>query len=621
MARKSTDFTVRPLFKLEVVLLSVFLLGSPSLFAQAVQLPTPEEAFRDYDPEAESRRLIQDIMSGLDPAKRGQVMRTVAQLRGQGADQITSEEIRSFLDEINWEKYRGRFLRLLIYRSGVFDVFEGDFGKWLSVIHDFLLFFLDRMPEDRLIERITGQLKLSAIDDPGKRTLALIESTPSLQKLGQILARYPGVPPDMQHYLQQLENSIQTLRRDDLVELIVADIGDATVQEYSIEFSDKILAEATIGAVIKASFIEPEGQDRQLAVCKVIKPKSVTALTEELVIFDGIVHYFEANGDTYDIGDVPLTQIFQDARDALEKETQVVEEQHNLARAFAYYRDNPDVEVPRVYDFSTENVTFMEFVKGGKITDAFPGDTVSRARLAKALGQVMTIDVIFSPQDKAIFHGDPHPGNVFYIDDPEHPYRIALLDWGLCGELGREQREKLIQLILGLKLGNTKRIANNLDALLDEAIPDTPENAEVRRTIATQTLEGSENKPDYFQALGGLVAELAKEGFALDFNLALFIKAQVTITGILLDLDPTYNRGEELFTWVRGEVYKETPKRLLYTVYFPKWTSHDYGTMISNEDVKDVQFKSIGGGFSKFGKGFWAVVSWPFRQPAPAEAP
>ena len=90
---------------------------------------------------------------------------------------------------------------------------------------------------------------------------------------------------------------------------------------------------------------------------------------------------------------------------------------------------------------------------------------------------------------------------------------------------------------------------------------------------------------------------------------------------MLLDLDPTYNRSEELFAWVRGEVYKETPKRLLYTVYFPKWTSHDYGTMISNEDVKEVQFKSIGGGFSKFGKGFWAVVSWPFRQPAPAEAP
>ncbi len=612
---------MRPLFKLEVVLFSVFLLGSPSLFAQAVQLPTPEEAFRDYDPEAESRRLIQDIMSGLEPAKRGQVMRTAAMLRGQGADQITSEQIRSFLEEINWEKYRGRILRLLIYRSGVFDVFEGGFGKWLRVIHDFLLFFLDRMPEDRLIERITGQLKLSAIDDPGKRTLALIESTPSLQKLGQILARYPGVPPEMQRYLQQLENSIQTLRRDDLVELIVADIGDATVKEYSLEFSDEILAEATIGAVIKASFIEPDGQARQVAVCKVIKPRSVTALTEELVIFDGIVHYFEVNGHTYDIGDVPLTQMFQDARDALEKETQVVEEQRNLARAFEYYRDNPDVEVPRILDFSTDNVTFMEFVKGGKITDAFPGDPVSRARLATTLGQVMTIDVIFSPQDKAIFHGDPHPGNVFYIDDPEHPYRIALLDWGLCGELGREQREKLIQLILGLKLGNTKRIANNLDALLDEAIPDTPENTEFKRMLAEKILKGSRKDSDYFQVLGELVAELTKAGFALDFNLALFIKAQVTITGMLQDLDPTYNRGEELFAWVRGKVYKETPKRLLYTVYFPKWTSHDYGTMISNEDVKDVQFKSIGGGFSKFGKGFWAVVSWPFRQPEPAETP
>jgi ubiquinone biosynthesis protein len=477
------------------------------------------------------------------------------------------------------------------------------------------------MPEERLIERIVGQLKLRQIDDPGKRTLALIESTPSLQKLGQILARYPAVPPEMQHYLQQLENSIRTLGRDDLVEFIVDDLGDAVMEEYSIEFSDTILAEATIGAVIQASFQEPGHETRQLAVCKVVKPSAVRALTEELEILDGIVKYFEANGHTYDIGDVPLTQMFQDARNALEQEVQVVEEQSNLARAYEYYRDNPEVEVPEVYDFSTENVTFMEFITGGKITDAFPEDKASRARLAKSLGQILTIDVIFSPREKAIFHGDPHAGNVFSINDPDHPYKIGLLDWGLCGELDKEQREKLIQLILGLKLGNTKRIANNVDALLNEPIPDTPENAQFRQTLARKSIEVSNEKLDYFQVLAGLVADLAREGFVLDFNVALFIKAQVTITGILQELDPTYNRSEELFAWVRGEVYAEAPKRLLYTVYFPKWTSHDYRTMLSNEDVKDVQIKSIGRGFAKFGRGFWAVVSWPFRQPEPAGTP
>lgn len=613
---------MKSLSGLEVVLLfTVFGLSYPCLFAQAVQLPTPEEAFHDYDPEAETRRLIQDIMANLDPNRRVEVMRAAVLLSGQGSEQITSAEIRAFLDEINWERYRARVLRLLIYRSGVFDVFEGGFGKWLRVIHDFLLFFLDRMPEDRLVERIVGQLKLKQVDDPGKRTLALIESTPSLQKLGQILARYPAVPTEMQHYLQQLENSIQTLRREDLVEFIVADLGDAIMKEYSIEFSDSILAEATVGAVIKASFQEPGHATRQEAVCKVIKPRSVAALTEELEILDGIVHYFEANGHIYDIGDVPLTQMFQDARNALEQEIQVVQEQSNLVRAYNYYRDDPDVEVPKVYDFSTENVTFMKFIKGGKITDAFLGDKLSRARLAKSLGKIMTIDVIFSPREKAIFHGDPHAGNVFSIDDAESPYKIGLLDWGLCGELDKEQREKLIQLILGLKLGNTKRIANNVDALLKDPIPDTPENAQIRQTLGVKTIEVSNGKFDYFQVLGGLVADLAREGFVLDFNVALFIKAQVTITGILQELDPGYNRGDELFAWVRGEVYRELPKRLLYTVYFPKWTSHDYRTMISNEDVKDVQFKSIGRGFAKFGRGFWAVVSWPFRQPEPAGSP
>ena len=117
----------------------------------------------------------------------------------------------------------------------------------------------------------------------------------------------------------------------------------------------------------------------------------------------------------------------------------------------------------------------MALIAGEKITSAFPGDTRQRAIMAARLSDVLTGDVIFSPKSDAIFHGDPHPGNVFHItDDPKNPYLIGLLDWGLLGTFPREDRLALMQLILGVQIGDAKRLHNNVGALLDHGLPSDP---------------------------------------------------------------------------------------------------------------------------------------------------
>ena len=42
------------------------------------------------------------------------------------------------------------------------------------------------------------------------------------------------------------------MTRDELVEFITKDIGKPKIDEYKVEFADKILAEASVGAVIRA---------------------------------------------------------------------------------------------------------------------------------------------------------------------------------------------------------------------------------------------------------------------------------------------------------------------------------------------------------------------------------
>src|SRR6185436_18586979 len=122
------------------------------------------------------------------------------------------------------------------------------------------------------------------------------------------------------------------------------------------------------------------------------------------------------------------------------------------------------------------HVTFMQYIAGEKITSAFEGQPEQRAIMARRLYDVMTYDVIFSGAKDAIFHGDPHAGNVFHVTgNPKNPYQIALLDWGLCGTFPREQRIALVQLILGVELRDAKRLHKYVGALLEDGLPDSPE--------------------------------------------------------------------------------------------------------------------------------------------------
>ena len=70
-----------------------------------------------------------------------------------------------------------------------------------------------------------------------------------------------GIPPDVSLALQSLESGISTMTRDELVAVIEENIAPEKVEEYQIKFEDKVLAEASVGAVIRATIVEP-GQSR-----------------------------------------------------------------------------------------------------------------------------------------------------------------------------------------------------------------------------------------------------------------------------------------------------------------------------------------------------------------------
>jgi ubiquinone biosynthesis protein len=222
----------------------------------------------------------------------------------------------------------------------------------------------------------------------------------------------------------------------------------------------------------------------------------------------------------------------------------------------------------------------MEFLNIEKLTDSFVGDKTSRGILAERLVTVMTFDALFSKQPTSIFHGDPHGGNIMRLkDDPKDPYKLALLDWGLMGEFPRKQRMEMVQLNLAYSQKNKKQMVQNIGSLIRGGLPKDPQKmAEIEEIVG----RAMEVKGGSYEVYNALLGDLFRAGYVLDPQFVLFIKSQVTIAGILRDLDPTLNQDKLVEKQVRGLVIKEFPKRM---ALLPAWNYRGYRSMLSNGEV------------------------------------
>lgn len=581
-------------------------------FAENLPLPTPIEHYKTFQIQQEVISLlaevtneyphVQSLMAGMNPGSSTQ-------------SPLSRTELKNLMQSVPWTRWRHRIQELLLHGSQVLEIFSARLARWKPLTHDALLLFLHGMSEEQLLDRVVGQLLLPQDAERSERLLAFVNRTPTLQKMGQILARNPEIPADFRQTLTVLENEIQSTSAEELAQMIRLELGPEVVARHHLTFADRVLAEGSVGAVIEAAFFQRGRQEKTRAACKLIKPYAVRALREELSLLQEVSDYLTENSRHYELGDVPLSDIFAELRRALSKEVLVTEEQANLKRAARYYEDSDYVQVPAVFSFSNATVTCMEFIDGRKITDAYPGNLEARRRLARRLSDALTFDVLFSGRKESIFHGDPHPGNVFSVRerDRTRKFRIALLDWGLSGKFTQQERKDLAQLLVGVYLRDEKRLRRHARVFIDRKGPLAPEDQRQIDRVVTQTLRQNHDM-ETFGMLQQMVTQLAEAGYKIPFHFALFVKSQVTAAGMLKELDAEFSQDDHIMNRLSDRVMLELPKRLLFAVSIVGWNSHSYRSLLSNEDVKDIQMKRAGSGLRKGLRGFWRGVSFPFRK-------
>jgi ubiquinone biosynthesis protein len=129
--------------------------------------------------------------------------------------------------------------------------------KWRPPVRDAMTFVVARLSPARLAPKLLEQLELPLDTSAEARLLRLIAKVPGLQKLGQVIARNQHLRPALRNALERLENGIRDVRPEDVVAIIRRELG-TRVEKYGVKIAPAILSEASVSAVVRFSWLNPE---------------------------------------------------------------------------------------------------------------------------------------------------------------------------------------------------------------------------------------------------------------------------------------------------------------------------------------------------------------------------
>jgi ubiquinone biosynthesis protein len=410
--------------------------------------------------------------------------------------------------------------------------------KWRPPVRDCMMFVISRISPARLAPKLLEQLELPLKTRPEERLLRLIAKVPGLQKLGQVIARNQHLSPALRNALARLENSIRDVKPEEIRAIIQEDLGPRLAAD-EIDMASAILSEASVSAVVRFTWRNPETGHRERGVFKVLKPHIPEYFAEDMDYLQGLAQYFGDRHHTYGFPAHLIPDTFTKVRRLLQHEVNFVREQKTLLEAWNLYRSMPGVRVPRlIKPLCTPRITALSEERGIKVTNAAARLPASRRNsIAEQLVEALIAVPLLSAREDAIFHGDPHAGNLLYDN---RTGELTIIDWALREHLSRDQRRHLALLFLLVSLRDPVGASDEVLALSQTRIGSNSPRAQMVRELVASFIDELPVRrlPSGADAMR-LLERVALKGIRFPGPLIMLSKVMFTLDGILNDIAGT----------------------------------------------------------------------------------
>jgi len=255
----------------------------------------------------------------------------------------------------------------------------------------------------------------------------MIEMRGVLIKIGQFLSsRVDLLPEEYTSELSKLQDQVPPAPFHDIVQRVTEELGP--MNEVFSSFDETPIASASLGQVHRACL-----RHGDCIVVKVQYPGIEEVIAADMRTLKFIIRILR---NIY--RHINIDVIYSEFSRIILEELNYLQEGKNAETFAKNFADNPKIKIPLVYwPFTTSKVLTLEYLAGIKITDFDEIDRqgIDRKEIARTLAEAYA-QMFFSD---GLFHGDPHPGNIFVTPGPE----IVLVDFGMVDRISGPKRDGL----------------------------------------------------------------------------------------------------------------------------------------------------------------------------------
>jgi len=360
----------------------------------------------------------------------------------------------------------------------------------------------------------------------------LEELGPTFIKLGQILSTRPDLIG------QVLADEFSKLQSDSPrvpYDLIKAQLEEEFGGASQVEALFRSIEETPMAAASMAQVHGAVLADGTNVVLKVLRPGIEDTLEADMEVMGALAVFTEAH--FAEQGYSP-TAVVREFRDELRKEIDLLHEAKATRRLHRLFKDDKHIHFPKVYlDQSTHKVLCLERVKGRLLsrTDISTLDAETRRSIVQHGSEA----VFRMCLKHGFFHADPHPGNIFILDDAS----VCFIDCGMTGHVEERTAEYLADLIKSVIDGNLDRAIRAVLALA--GADPVLETDRAFRLDAWEFISRFQvddlSELDLGHMLGDFFELLRKWRVQCPSDLVFLIKAITTIQGVGVRVDPTFD--------------------------------------------------------------------------------
>lgn len=312
-----------------------------------------------------------------------------------------------------------------------------------------LLYRIGLTKNKKLLKEMDNQLFDANLVHFGEKLCkSLQELGPTFIKLGQIAStRRDIVPAAIAKELEKLQDDVEQFSYEEVEEIFLHELAESPHTLYK-HFNETPLATASIGQVHTATTLSGE----KVAV-KVQRPHIKETMEVDLDILFHIVRLIEARtkwGKTYRI-----VEVIEDFSNSLKNELSYLKEGRNADKISEQFVDDETIHIPKVHwDLTTNKILTMEMIPGVKVTNkeklleaGYDNDIIAERIAHSLFTQVLEF---------GLFHGDPHPGNIYILPNNV----ICYLDFGMVGRLNKQLQYHFASLLLAVQGSDAKEMVH-----------------------------------------------------------------------------------------------------------------------------------------------------------------